>query len=475
MRKVALLSIAFIYFHISYIYANIVAPQDSVGTVVIAGKTCVRYLVSPRETIYRISSLYRVPISDLIEMNPELEGGLKVGQMISIPYNAKALASGIKEANNPNTFATSTTTAERPMEEVSSNKKLHKVQAGETLYGLSKKYNVSVDELKKWNSFELKAGQEIVISAPEKTEQTVINKVAEEPIVDKPLVEKNAPVANVEKSKEIAPEPAKPIAVVEKAQPVKIIPSSKLALDTATYRHDPSMQQVLIIPFDPYLYFSDADDEMAAGSNMHRTKIRQVFRRRMNALLDHPGYENIHLLGGKANDSLSDLNKIYSSVTYNYQETLYNPNYTPKAPENAPATKSNNKTWIQKQKDKITTEESSKKSITARDNGKYFGVLIRNPEFFNYFNRKYNTDYYIFINQFEVKTNYENCLDRAAQNFDRTFTTHFSIFNSSGKQIAGSKFKLLYNSNSNNVQQIVTDNMLKVAERILAELPTPER
>lgn len=476
MRKVALLSIVFIYFNVLNIYAFITAPQDSVGTVIIAGKTCVRYLVSPGETIYRISSLYRVPISDLIEMNPELEGGLKVGQMISIPYNAKALASGIKEATNSNTFDTSTPIPEKSVEEISINKKVHKVQAGETLYGLSKKYNVSVEELKKWNSFELKAGQEIVISAPEKTEENSTNKIKEEQTVVKPNVEKNSAVANIEKSKEIVSEPAKPSPVVEKAQPVKIIPSSKLALDTVAYLHDPSMQQVLIIPFDPYLYFSDADDEMAAGSNMHRTKIRQVFRRRMNALLDHPGYENIHLLGGKANDSLSDLNKIYSSVTYNYQETLYNPNYTPKAPENVPASKSNsNKTWLQKQKDKITTEESSKKAISAKDNGKYFGVLIRNPEFFNYFNRKYNTDYYIFINQFEVKTNYENCLDRAAQNFDRTFTTHFSIFNSSGKQIAGSKFKLLYNSNSNNVQQIVKDNMLKVAERILAELPTPAR
>lgn len=465
MRNVALLC-AFLILNTYSIFASVfTAPQDSVGSIVVAGKTCVRYLVSPGETIYRISSLYRVPISDLLEMNPELEGGLKVGQIISIPYNAKALATGTKEMAANNAFGSTAAKSEKPEEANISNKKIHKVQAGETLYGLSKKYNVSMDDLKKWNSFELKAGQEITISAPENG--------------DAALVKQELPVKQaVANTKETTPPPTpEKTTVVAKAMPVKVIPSSTTATDTVTYRYDPSMQQVLIIPFDPYLYFSDADDEMAAASNMHRTKIRQVFRRRMNALLDHPGYENIHLLGGKANDSLSDLNKIYSSVTYNYQETLYNPNYVaPTATETAQASKSNaNKTWIQKQRDKITTEESSKKAVSARDNGKYFGVLIRNPEFFNYFNRKYNTDYYIFINQFEVKTNYENCLDRAAQNFDRTFTTHFSIFNSSGKQIAGSKFKLNYNSNSNNVQQIVTDNMLKIAERILAELPTPSR
>ncbi|HXA00773.1 MAG TPA: hypothetical protein VNW99_02225 [Cytophagaceae bacterium] len=99
-------------------------------------------------------------------------------------------------------------------------------------------------------------------------------------------------------------------------------------------------------------------------------------------------------------------------------------------------------------------------------------MKIRSPQdFFSYFSAKYSIDYYIFINQFEVKTNYENCLDRAAQNYERTFTTHFSIFDANGKQVAGDKFKTHYNSNSNYIFQIVADNCPKIAERILAELP----
>ncbi|TAH26417.1 MAG: LysM peptidoglycan-binding domain-containing protein [Cytophagales bacterium] len=465
------ISILFFFFSSIGIEAknNNTFPTDSIGSIIIAGKTCVRYLVSPGETIYRISSLYRVPISDLLEMNPELEAGLKVGQIITIPYNAKDLYNGKREAANTNSFNNaSANVVEKNTEETKGNNSVHTVQAGETLYSLSRRYKVSVEDLKKWNSFDLKAGQQIFVTEPD-IKTSVGN--PEKPKEEVKQEEKQKDVPNP--AQVAANSPVKSNTAI-KAQPVKVIPSSSF-LDTASYSYDPSMQQVLIIPFDPYLYFSDADDEMAAASNMHRTKIRQVFRRRMNALLDYPGYENIHLLGGKANDSLSDLNKIYSSVTYNYQEIINNPNYiAPVASENKTTTNAN-KSWLQKQKEKIVVEESSKKSMAARDNGKYFGVVIRNPEFFNYFNRKYNTDYYIFINQFEVKTNYENCLDRAVHNFDRTFTTHFSIFNSSGKQIAGNKFKLLYNSNSNNVQQIVTENMLKIAERIIGELPTPSR
>ena len=46
-------------------------------------------------------------------------------------------------------------------------KKLHEVQAKEGLYGIAKKYNVSIDEIKEWNQLEsndLKLGQQLIIA-----------------------------------------------------------------------------------------------------------------------------------------------------------------------------------------------------------------------------------------------------------------------------------------------------------------------
>jgi hypothetical protein len=252
-----------------------------------------------------------------------------------------------------------------------------------------------------------------------------------------------------------------------------VVPSS----DPGTYPYDSSRKQVLIIPFDPYLYFSDADDEIAARSNIPRTKVRQIFRKRLNALLEAPGYENIHLLGGKAKDSLSDMNKIYSMVTYNYQQVVQSPYYKESEAANpVEVKKTSNKNWLERQKDKLlSSDESGSKYDIPTDYGSYFGVQIKNQDFYTYFNTKYSVDYYIFVSQFEVKTNYEHCLDRAAQNYDRTFTTHFSIFDSNGKQIAGNKFKTHYNSNSNYIYTIVADNVEKIANRILADMPPPNQ
>ena len=223
---------------------------------------------------------------------------------------------------------------------------------------------------------------------------------------------------------------------------------------------------MLVIPFDPYLYFSDADDEIASVSKMQRTKVRQAFRRRLNALLDPKGYETIHLLGGKAKDSITDLNKIYGSVGYSYQDIL-------NAPTNVRVDKQPQKMGG---KDKVDNQPinigENSRAAQASDVKKYFGVKVRNPDFFTYFNNKYKIDYYLFINQFEVKTNYENCLDRATLNYERGFTIHYSIFNKLGKQVAGNRIYVDYNSNTNQISKILSDNMQGVADKIMADLPT---
>lgn len=437
--------------------------KDSVGITKVNEQLHIKYLVEPGETIYGISTKYHVPISDLLEINPELENGLKVGQVILIPYHPELVQ------------------REKPQ----SNKIIHKVQSGETLYSLSRKYNVSIEQLMKWNNMDLKAGQEVVVgytNADETNKKEIT--VESHPTKDiKPTpspvsVPKEEPQKQELTKVEKQPVVNEPKPTVSKAEPKSEAPPvSEPEQTEKTYPFDPDMKQVMVIPFDPYLYFSDADHEIAAKSKIPPTKVREVFRRRLSALLQEPGYEFIFLLGGKSKDSISDLNKIYSSVTYHYQKVLDNPYYTGGDIQTGQGhinSKKTSKTWLDRQKEKYITSQNSARAVYDKHEGEYFGVKVKNPEdFFRYFSAKYSVDYYIFVNQFEVKTNYEHCLDRAANDFERTFTTHFSIFDAEGKQIAGNRFKTFYNSNSSYIYTIVGDNMDKIAKRILLELPPP--
>jgi len=461
--------------------------KDSIGVTRINNVMMLKYLVSPGETIYGISTRYHVPITDLLEINPELENGLKVGQVIHIPYN-EALVQ--KENARP-----------------SGAPQTHKVQPGETYYSLSRRYNVSVDQLMKWNNTDLKAGQEIIVGYGTSA-STTGSVSAQKPVVPAGSDNNTTTAANAQPvaasdPRPVSAEPVKtespkvvnsvvaadktaeqekksePVVKNEVVKPAEALPEKPAIAESASeagikmYPYDPDMKQLLIIPFDPYLYFSDADHEIAAKSKIVPTRVREVFRRRMTAMMQMPGYESIFLLGGKFEDTLRDLNKIYSSVTYGYQDAINTSAALGNHIEKATVSPVKNKSWLDKQKDKFTSPQLAQKAVYDKNEGQYFGVKIRNPEeFFSYFGQKYSVDYYVFVNQFEVKTNYENCLDRAAHDFERTFTTHFSIFDATGKQVAGNKFKTFYNSNSSYIYTIVADNMEKIAQRILSELPS---
>ncbi|MFQ3576252.1 MAG: LysM peptidoglycan-binding domain-containing protein [Cytophagales bacterium] len=446
-----LLTILFIVF-----YANTEAKsleiKDSIGMANIGGKPFLRYLVTPGETIYGISTKYKVPVTDLLELNPELENGLKVGQIINIPYNPQLFQSE-KEENNGLVY--------------------HTVEPGETFYSLARKYGVSVGDLLKFNEIELKIGQKVVVGKKQSdanvastaitSKEEPSNKVLKE---EKKVTESSTVKVDVQKE---TVQDRKEEKIVIKNNTITKNIEEEVKIENVTYNN--SVKRILVIPFDPYLYFSDADDEIAAISKMERTKVRQAFRKRLNALLEPTGFETIHLLGGRLKDSLTDLNRVYSSVTYSYQDVLYNP-------EAAQARVANEKGQL-KEADKnkstkpndVSNPFGNSRASLAKDESKYFGVKVKDPNFFAYFNGKYKIDYYIFVNQFEVKTNYETCLDRSRQNYERNFITHFSIFDSSGKQIAGNRVKINYESNENRLQKILTDNMQKVADKIIAELP----
>jgi len=64
-------------------------------------------------------------------------------------------------------------------------KSIHKVTSGETLFSISKKYGVSVESLQVWNNLKsntLKAGQTLVVSGYSASNQVVTNEI----VVDKP-------------------------------------------------------------------------------------------------------------------------------------------------------------------------------------------------------------------------------------------------------------------------------------------------
>jgi len=109
----------------------------------------IKHKISKGENLTVIAKKYGVKAKDISEANPDAPKILKLNSILLIPDNNRT-----SENKVPETVANTTPG-------------LHEIQAKETLWGISKKYNVSVDDLKKANpSLEtegLKIGQQINI------------------------------------------------------------------------------------------------------------------------------------------------------------------------------------------------------------------------------------------------------------------------------------------------------------------------
>ncbi|MBI1769274.1 MAG: LysM peptidoglycan-binding domain-containing protein [Bacteroidetes bacterium] len=118
------------------------SPPDSLRMETINGKQYIIHQVDPKETLFSISRRYGVPVTDLAQENPSAGSGLSVGQILKVPYIPRV----------------------KPRTE--NGNIVHKVAPKETLFSLSRQYEVTLDDLKKWNNLTdnaLNVGQEIII------------------------------------------------------------------------------------------------------------------------------------------------------------------------------------------------------------------------------------------------------------------------------------------------------------------------
>ncbi len=114
------------------------------------------------ETVYAITKKYNVEEKKLASYNPSLNSGLKEGDYLIIGEKKKISSTKHVASSTPISLVTSET---------------YTVLQSETLYGISKKLNVSQDDLLKWNPEAkdgIKQGQVLKVSLPKALTTSVV-------------------------------------------------------------------------------------------------------------------------------------------------------------------------------------------------------------------------------------------------------------------------------------------------------------
>ena len=110
------------------------------------------HTVKAGETVYSIAKAYNISEEAIYKYNPDAKGSLEISSKLVIPLNSSK--EKVSTESEDIQFIT------------------HTVKRKETLYRLSKDYNVEIDEIKRYNKHlyaeELQRGEEILIPQPKK-------------------------------------------------------------------------------------------------------------------------------------------------------------------------------------------------------------------------------------------------------------------------------------------------------------------
>ena len=129
----------FLFVSVLFLSLQSHAIIDSIGIEKNGQQIIVLHKVDQGETLFSISRRYGVGVQDIKKSNPGLDV-LKIGQVVKVPLPV--------------------------IKETPANATAHTVAQSETLFSISRKYGVSVDEIKKWNKLDdtgLDIGQILMI------------------------------------------------------------------------------------------------------------------------------------------------------------------------------------------------------------------------------------------------------------------------------------------------------------------------
>ncbi len=146
---------------ILFVCISSVYAQKSKDTLIENGKIFLVHTVEKGQTLYGLSKIYNVSIEQIIKYNPQAENGVKAKESINI-YVGEETKTVFKEPKV------------KTVTDDSLPKQIHSVEAGETLFGIARKYGVTLVQLHEWNpglTENLSIGQKITVYSKSVSQQ----------------------------------------------------------------------------------------------------------------------------------------------------------------------------------------------------------------------------------------------------------------------------------------------------------------
>lgn len=228
----------------------------------------------------------------------------------------------------------------------------------------------------------------------------------------------------------------------------------------------PDTRKVLVIPFEPKLYMSEIDKNVNKETNMNFNQIRNAFRSGLDysVVAEFRKKHKVISLMSDSTRSVSEQNYIYKSIAYKYEVV----------PD------SNREKSTEKEVKEQPKVQNGQLNVATNSQKKYMNTKITNPNLLTTLNKKYGTEIFIFINELDLKINFDNNGKSSAGTYDRIAEVHYSIYDLSGKLIDSGLATKIFPATVDNPNKIVNSYFSDVAQTIhenfiAATTPKPEK
>ncbi|WP_345109959.1 LysM peptidoglycan-binding domain-containing protein [Hymenobacter algoricola] len=133
---------------------------DSIGVEYRNNKVLIRHRVMPGETLYGIARRYKVPVDQIVEANPKLEGALGAGQIVLVPRPRVVLSTPAAPRATAAAAAAPNPAAKGLATDARGNR-VYKVEKGQTLFSIARSFGLTPADIARQNNLAATAGVRI--------------------------------------------------------------------------------------------------------------------------------------------------------------------------------------------------------------------------------------------------------------------------------------------------------------------------
>jgi hypothetical protein len=209
--------------------------------------------------------------------------------------------------------------------------------------------------------------------------------------------------------------------------------------------------KIMTVPFEPKLYLSEIDKKINAQTKWNFDQIRENFRHQFDKQLQLKLKNSASVIS-----FYTDSAKMSKDLEY-----LYGATRLCFDPLNKPSSLNSLPTKISGIKDgQVAVEMSSEKKFT--------NVLLTDKDALLYLNKKYQAEYFVFVNQLDIK-NDPDSYDITTDTYRRNLDVHFTVLDKQGKLITCGIASSTFSSKENNPKKIVATSFSPAAAYIAAK------